>query len=152
MFKHYRRLVIPKRILKHKPQHITHLVIPLPPSLATDLRQWITDTDRKADDRLVNVPTRCNYIREHKARLKLANIPYQTADGYADIHAFRTTANQYLKRNNVPLQTRQRFLRHAAKDITTKHYDPDNRRPVIMSRRVFALLSQLDNAVRHPNS
>lgn len=144
-----KRIAAPKRILKHKPKHVTHLLIPLPPTLADDLFAFVSDTGLSPSDRLVNVPCRSNYIREHQARLKLANIPYATEDGHADIHAFRTTVNHYLKRNNVLLDARQRYMRHSAKDITTKHYDPDNRRPVIMSRRVYDLLTALDRLVAH---
>ncbi len=144
-----RRIAAPKRILKHKPRHVTHLLIPLPPTLADALSAFVSDAGLSPSDRLVNVPCRSNYIREHKARLKLANVPYATEDGHADIHAFRTTANHYLKRHKVPLDARQRYMRHAAKDVTTKHYDPDDRRPVIMGRRVYDLLTELDRLVAH---
>lgn len=143
------RIVAPKRILKHKPRHASHLVFPLPPTLAADLSAFVAGSGRGADDRLVNVPCRSNYIREHQARLKLADIAYASEEGYADIHAFRTTGNIYLKRNKVPRSARQRYLRHAAKDITTRHYDPDNRRPAIMGRRVYDLLSRLDRSVAY---
>jgi len=141
------RIVAPKRILKHKPKHVSHLVFPLPPTLAADLSAFVAECGRGADDRLVNVPCRSNYIREHRARLNLADIAYSTDDGYADIHAFRTTGNIYLKRNKVPRSARQRYMRHTAKDITTRHYDPDNRRPAIMGHRVYALLARLDRLI-----
>lgn len=141
------RIAAPKRILKHKPRHVTHVLIPLPPTLADALSAFVSDAGLSPHNRLVNVPCRSNYIREHKARLKLANVPYATEAGHADIHAFRTTANHYLKRNRVPLDARQRYLRHAAKDITTRHYDPDDRRPAIMGRRVYELLTELDRLV-----
>jgi integrase len=146
------KLLLPKAILKHKPKHVTHVIIPIVPSLAADLTTFVKDTGKQPGDKLVNVPCRSNYIGEHQARLKLAGIPYVTEFGHADIHAFRTTANHYLKKNNVPLDIRQRFMRHAVKDVTSKHYDPDNRRPITMNKRVWLLLDKLDQDVKHKDA
>jgi len=141
------KLLLPKSILKHRPKYVTHVIIPIVPALAADLSAYLKDSGKQPGDKLVNVPTKCNYIREHKARLRLASIPYLTEFGHADIHALRTTANHYLKKNNVPLDVRQRYMRHSAKDVTSKHYDPDNRRPITMTKRVYFLLNELDKLI-----
>lgn len=139
-----RKITSPKRILKHKPKAITHVVIHVVPTLAAALSAWIAATKRTQADPLVGVPCPSNFVREHQARLKLAGIPYQTPDGFADIHAARMTANMILKAAGVPVGSRKRFLRHAARDITGKHYDADNKRPATMTRRTFRTLSDLD--------
>jgi integrase len=139
---------LPKKILKHKPKHITHVIIPIVPSLAADLTKFLTETGRTGDDKIIKVPCQSNAIREHKARIKMASVIYQTEAGFADIHAMRATMNAYLKKQGVPLDLRQRFLRHTAKDITTARYDPDNRQPMTFSsRKVFDLINALDKTI-----
>jgi integrase len=64
-------------------------------------------------------------VRQHKARLKLAGIPYQTDDGFADFHSLRKSINTRLRKKGVLLRLRQRFLRHAAADLATTAYDDE---------------------------
>jgi integrase len=100
--------------------------IPLVPSLADELRQWIADTGRAPGDPLLSVPARNNLSRMHRAHLELAAIPYQDDRGrYCDFHSLRKSANAYLRRNGVPPKERQLFLRHGKLELTTETYDDD---------------------------
>lgn len=142
------KLRLPKKILKHKPKHITHVIIPVTPNLATDLTKFLTETGRTGEDKIIEVPCHSNGIREHKIRLKIASIQYQTEAGFADIHATRATMNSYLKKQGMTLELRQRFLRHTPRDITTANYDPDNRQPLTFSSSKFYwIVDNLDKTI-----
>lgn len=117
-------ITAPKSILKHKPKKLTHLIFYLPAALASELADLILDTEKGGEAKLVRVPNAANLIKAHLKRLQVARVDYETEEGFADIHAFRTTTNMYLKKNGVALHDRQRYLRHSPGDITTKHYDP----------------------------
>ena len=144
------KLTVPKQLLKHKPKKLKHVVFHVPVELAKDLEQLVIDTDKRPGDKLVHVPTHSNYVKEHQSRLRLAGVAYETPVGFADLHALRTTGNHYLKGNRVPLHKRQRFLRHAASDITTKHYDPEATTARTMERKVFDLMTKLDAEITRP--
>ena len=45
------------------------------------------------------------------------------------------------------MHDRQRFLRHSAQDITTKHYDPDTRKARTMTKQVSMLMAGLDGLI-----
>ena len=98
-------------------------VIPLVKGLVTELKAWVAEKD--AEDLLIAVPDRHNLRRLHLAHLKMANIPYQTDKGHADWHSLRKTVNTFLRRREVPLRQRQRFLRHSAADLATQRYDDE---------------------------
>ncbi|MBY0456526.1 MAG: site-specific integrase [Gemmataceae bacterium] len=98
-------------------------VIPLVKGLVTELKEWVKDKD--GDDPLIAVPDRHNLRRLHLAHLKMANIPYQTDKGHADWHSLRKTINTFLRRREVPLRQRQRFLRHSPADLATQRYDDE---------------------------
>lgn len=141
------KITAPVKILKHQPKKLTHVVFHLPPALASELAELVTDTGRGAGDKLVAVPDDANLIKDHVKRLRVAGVEYETEEGFADIHAFRTTGQIFLKSSGVPLHDRQRYLRHAASNITEKHYDPDNKRPATTERPVRDLLTLLDAAI-----
>lgn len=135
------RLDCPAKILKVR----RRAVIPLPASLATDLRTWIKDTNRKPTDAMFNVPDRNNLIRQHKAALTMAGIPYiDCRNRRADIHACRKTMNTLFKSKDIPEGHRRRFLRHSASGVTQKHYDTDAEPRPTITPRVLSLLSRLD--------
>ena len=115
--------------------------LPLVPTLAADLRRWIADTDRGLSDLMFHVPEARNMVRQHKARLKLAGIPYQTDHGFADFHSLRKSINTYLRRREVSLRLRQRFLRHSAADLATTAYDDER---LTELKPVLKLLTRLD--------
>lgn len=116
-------------------------VIPLVPTLATELKAWVKSTGRQKEDRVLTVPDRSNLARLHKAHLKLGGIPYEDDRGrFADFHSPRTSVNVYLRRKGVLLRERQLFLRHAAADLATANYDDE--RLTVLSR-VVTLLAQL---------
>lgn len=98
-------------------------VIPLVAGLVEELREWVKG--REGEDALIAVPDRHNLRRLHMAHLKLAGIPYKTDKGHADWHGLRKTVNTLLRRRDVPLRQRQRFLRHAAADLATRNYDDE---------------------------
>jgi len=139
------KIIAPNRILKHKPPRATHLVFPVVPTLAAELQAHVIGKTPK--DKLVKVPCASNMIREHQARLKHAGVEYKTEDGAADVHAFRMTMNIYLKRKGVEHWKRQLCLRHTAKDITSRNYDPDNTKPRTMKKSVYRLMSRLDELI-----
>ncbi len=144
------KLTVPKSILKHRPRHLHAYVIPLPATLAGNLAAFGLLAKRTPTDPLVYVPTRRNFIREHLKRLKHAGIEYQTGKGFADIHAFRSTVNQVLKRRGVPLDQRQACLRHTPRDMTTARYDPDAKQATTMTVTVRKILSRLDRVITTP--
>jgi integrase len=115
--------------------------LPIVAALVTDLRQWIADTNRKPDDPLFHIPEARNMVRQHKARLKLAGIPYQTDDGFADFHSLRKSINTRLRKKGVLLRLRQRFLRHAAADLATTAYDDERLNEL---KPVLEILTRLD--------
>ncbi|MBP3954360.1 site-specific integrase [Gemmata sp. G18] len=98
-------------------------VIPLVKRLVTELKAWVAEKDSEAP--LIAIPDRHNLRRPHLAHLKMANIPYQTDKGHADWHSLRKTVNTFLRRREVPLRQRQRFLRHSAADLATQRYDDE---------------------------
>lgn len=138
-------LTVPKAILKVKPAHITHLVIPVVPTLAQELKLLVAD--KKPQAGLIHVPSATNLIREHKSRLKQAEIAFETNEGFADIHAMRTTLNMHLKRSKVKKWKRQLCLRHAAAGVTDKNYDTDNKKPRTMTKTVYGIISRLDREI-----
>ena len=142
------RLVVPTRVCKVKPKHVKEYVFDLPPALSSDLQAHVIG--KTPADKLLKMPHLNNTVKEHTARLKLAGIDYMNDKGAADVHALRTTANLLLKRKGVSLDERQLFMRHAASDITTKHYDPDSRRQRTMTARVRRLMSALDSKIVQP--
>jgi integrase len=144
------RLTVPKTILKVKPKHIDYFVFLLPSTLANDLSTLLSTAPRKPGERLLNVPIRRNYLREHQKRLKFGKIEYKTERGHADIHAFRMTGNKILKRKDVPLDQRQRYLRHTARDMTSARYDPDTKTEVVQSKKVMKVLTRLDRVITSP--
>jgi integrase len=118
----FARINLPGHLTKnHKPARIL-----LVPSLADDLRQWISDTGKKQSDPVVYVPSRCNLAKIHKAHLELAGIEYADEQGrYADFHSLRMSANVVLRRAGIPAKERQLFLRHGKLELTTETYDDE---------------------------
>lgn len=57
-----------------------------------------------------------------KADLADAQIPYETAAGFADFHAMRTTLATNLYRAGVPLAQASKVMRHADVRTTMRHY------------------------------
>ncbi|OWK34933.1 tyrosine-type recombinase/integrase [Fimbriiglobus ruber] len=98
-------------------------IIPLVSGLVAELRDWVKG--KNDDDVLIAVPCRHNLRRLHMAHLTMSQIPYKTEQGHADWHSLRKTVNTFLRRKQVPLRQRQRFLRHAAADLTTRRYDDE---------------------------
>lgn len=139
------KLTVPKTILKVKPAHVTHLVIPVVPTLAQELKLLVAE--KKPQAKLIHVPSATNLIREHKSRLKHAEIAFETNEGFADIHAMRTTLNMHLKRSKVRKWKRQLCLRHAAAGVTDTNYDTDNKKPRTMTKSVYELVSRLDREI-----
>ncbi len=116
-------------------------LIPLTPSLVTELRQWIKDADRTPEDTVFDMPDERSWSRIHERHMRHAGLPYQTENGYADYHSLRKATNTFLRRRGVEKQLRQRFLRHAAADLTTDRYDDERLREM---RPVVAQLEKLD--------
>ena len=113
-------------------------IIPLVPGLAEQLREWVGG--KSASEPLVNILCRQNLRRVHRQNLKLADIPYQTDDGFSDWHSHRKTVNTFLRRRGVSLRLRQRFLRHVAGDLATGTYDDERVKEL---RPVMAQLERL---------
>lgn len=123
--------------------------LPIVPTLAADLRQWAVTTERGPQSPLFDVPEARNMVRQHKARLKLAGIKYETQHGFADFHSLRKAVNTYLRGEKVELRIRQRFLRHAATDLTTTAYDDERGRDL---EPLLKLLVQLDGHLTNGGS
>jgi integrase len=117
-------------------------LIPLVPTLADELKAWVTETGRGKDDCVVVVPCRSNLVRLHKAHLKLAGIAYTDDRGrYADFHSFRMSLNVALRRRGVKLRERQLFLRHAAADLATSKYDDER---LTAMKRLVRVLTEIN--------
>lgn len=139
----------PPQIVATRTKNKRQAVIPLVAALARDLRAWIADTAPQLSDRLFKVPCTGNLGRQHQAHLRHAGIAYRDADGVpATFHSLRRTVNVLLRRKAVPLPDRMRFLRHSARDLTSRNYDDVGR--TTMSRRVFRLLTKLDAGTGTP--
>jgi integrase len=136
----------PPRVVAIRTKNKRQAVIPLVPALASDLAGWVADTARGPGDRLFAVPCAGNLSRLHQAQMRHAGVPYRNADGVpATFHSLRRTVNVLLRKNGVPLPDRMRFLRHAARDLTSRNYDDAGR--TTMTRRVYRLLAKLDAVI-----
>ena len=83
----------------------------LVPALTEDLKLWIADTGKGAEDTLFDVPIKVVPIM--KRDLKRAGIAYKDEKGkYADFHALRKSAGTMLGVAGVPMRIRQLFMRH----------------------------------------
>lgn len=101
--------------------------IGLIPSLVTELRSWVGDTERMAKDKLLTVPEKANLSKIHRRLLKLAGIAYKDEeDRYADFHSLRKAANVLLRKAGIELKDRMTFLRHGSASMTDIIYEDEN--------------------------
>jgi integrase len=113
------RLEIPGTLTKNNQQARLLLV----PSFAVELGEWIRETRKGPDDLLFHVPQAS--VRIMKADLKVAGIPYRTAQGDADFHSLRMTSNVMLGQAGIPARIRQLFMRHSDIRLTMATYDDE---------------------------
>ena len=114
------RVEIPGKLTKNGQQARLLLV----PGFAAELADWIRDTGKGPDDPLFHVPQAAVRIMEKD--LKRAGIPYRTAQGDADFHSLRMTANVMLGRAGIPARIRQLFMRHSDIRLTMATYDDES--------------------------
>ncbi len=118
--KPFPRLQIPGKLTKNSQQARLLLV----PAFAAELKEWIRDAGKGPDDPLFNVPQASARIMEKD--LKVAGIPYKTAQGDADFHSLRMTANVMLGQAGIPARIRQLFMRHSDIRLTMATYDDES--------------------------
>lgn len=117
--KPFPRLQIPGKLTKNDQQARLLLV----PAFAKELAEWIRDTGKGPDDLLFNVPQASARIMGKD--LTVAGIPYKTAQGDADFHSLRMTANVMLGQAGIPARIRQLFMRHSDIRLTMATYDDE---------------------------
>lgn len=115
-------------------------LIPIPKRLNSDLRYW--SQGRSPSDPLFSVPKAADMTNLHKRHLRAAGIAYETEQGFADWHSLRKTTNTYLRKRKVDLRLRQRFMRHAAADLTTDRYDDERLKELAPVVRELARLDR----------
>jgi integrase len=93
------------------------------PALADEIRQWIKDTGKAADDPVFTMPDRHSLIHTYQRDMKAAGIEYQTEQGTADFHALRRTGNVMLGRAGIQAGIRMLFMRHSDIRLTLQTYD-----------------------------
>ena len=136
----YSKIVLPGELTKNRKP----AVIPLTSLVKEMLQAWIKDTNKKPQDKLLNVPSASNLIKIHQAAMAMAGLAYKDEqDRYADFHALRMTACTALRLPSVPPKERQIFMRHNKLELTTELYDDSN-----MTNRLEAY-SKLDNLLFH---
>jgi integrase len=118
--KPFPRLEIPGKLTKNSQQARLLLV----PAFARELAVWIRDAGKGADDELFNVPQASARIMAKD--LKVAGVPYKTAQGDADFHSLRMTANVMLGQAGIPARIRQLFMRHSDIRLTMATYDDES--------------------------
>jgi integrase len=118
--KPFPRLSIPGKLTKND-QQVRLLLVP---AFAQELADWIRDTNKGPDDLLFDVPQASARMMEKD--LKFAGIPYKTAQGDADFHSLRMTANVMLGQAGVPARIRQLFMRHSDIRLTMATYDDES--------------------------
>lgn len=113
------RMEIPGKLTKNNQQARLLLV----PAFAEELAAWIKDAEKGPDDPLFNVPQAAARIMQKD--LEQAGIPYKTAQGDADFHSLRMTANVMLGQAGIPARIRQLFMRHSDIRLTMATYDDE---------------------------
>jgi integrase len=95
------------------------LILPVVPTLAEELRQWVLDTGRQPGDSVFGVPT----LRTFKKDMKRAGVPYKDARGRtADFHSLRRSTGTMLAVANVPPKEAQSYMRHSDIRLTLQVY------------------------------
>lgn len=96
-----------------------NLILPVVPTLAEELRQWVKDTGRQPGDPLFSVPT----LRTFKADMERGGVPYKDARGRtADFHSLRRSTGTMLAVANVPPKEAQSYMRHSDIRLTLQVY------------------------------
>ncbi len=95
------------------------LILPVVPTLAEELRQWVKDTGRQPGDPVFGVPT----LRTFKGDMRRAGVPYKDARGRtADFHSLRRSTGTMLAVANVPPKEAQSYMRHSDIRLTLQVY------------------------------
>lgn len=102
-------------------------LIPLVPSLVSELKSWLADSRRGANAPVLAVPDKSNLSKIHQRLLIVAGITYKDEAGrYADFHSLRKAANVLLRRAGIELKDRMTFLRHGSAALTDGVYDDED--------------------------
>lgn len=119
--------------LDHKPYPLLRLpgdstknkddaVLLLVPELADEIKAWIADSGKGANDAVFDVPLAINKIFQRD--LKAAAIPKKDTSGaVAKFRSLRKTSNMLLAKAGVPPKIRQLFMRHSDIRLTMQTYD-----------------------------
>lgn len=95
------------------------LILPVVPTLAEELRQWVADAGKQPGDPVFAVPT----LRTFKKDMKRAGVPYKDARGRtADFHSLRRSTGTMLAIANVPPKEAQAYMRHSDIRLTLQVY------------------------------
>jgi integrase len=120
------RVILPDSVAKNRKE----ASIPLLGNLAADLREWIKETSKSANEPVFWVPK--ELIKILKRDLAAAGIPYRDSHGRTlDVHALRHTTGTNLARAKVSPRLAQEFMR---------------RRDIKLTLQTYADVEQLDRA------
>jgi integrase len=101
--------------------------IPISPELWSAILQWISETGRKGDDTVFDVPNYGSVIRAWRKDLKFAGIPYKDERGrYFDFHSLRICLGTFLRLAGVDPSASMKLMRHSDIRLTMQTYNDDS--------------------------
>jgi integrase len=91
---------------------------PIPSALVPDLRAWLEGVPEGAPA----FPLHHETAKAIRADLEAADVPYETAAGFADFHSLRAYYIGALERSGASVKTVQTLARHSNPALTLKRY------------------------------
>jgi integrase len=115
-------LYLPAEILKNRRPFTQRLR----GDLVAEMKTWVQDTGRQANDRVFDVPSAPQVSKVLKKDMAKAGIPWQDEKGrYFDFHSFRKCKGSFLRKAKVDPAVSMRQLGHADIRMTMEVYNDE---------------------------